>query len=196
MENEVEIWKSAAGLPVGFEVSNKGNARVNYGSHTELLRIGISGEYNIVRVNGQKEMLHKLVAKTFVPNPNNYNIVIHKDGNKQNNSADNLIWSTKSEAIRTRYRNKLSSEYVVKCEETGAIYLTLISAEIITGVPQAIIRKCIETQKSFLGLHFKKIDKSEIEQSKAFYTSYDDIWKLRDKFKSTEELRKFLNKTI
>lgn len=34
-----------------------------------------------------------LVAQTFVPNPDNKPFVIHKDGNKLNNSADNLAWS-------------------------------------------------------------------------------------------------------
>lgn len=35
---------------------------------------------------------HKLVAEYFIPNPNNYNIVHHIDGNKLNNNVCNLEW--------------------------------------------------------------------------------------------------------
>lgn len=44
-----------------------------------------------------KVSLHRLVAEAFIPNPNNKPTVDHKDGNRQNNSIDNLRWASYSE---------------------------------------------------------------------------------------------------
>lgn len=45
-------------------------------------------------------LVHRLVAEAFVPNPNNYNVVHHKDENKLNAAADNLEWVTMSENVK------------------------------------------------------------------------------------------------
>lgn len=50
---------------------------------------------------------HRLVAQSFIPNPNNYTIVNHKDGNKLNNSVDNLEWCSQSYNMKHAHKNKL-----------------------------------------------------------------------------------------
>lgn len=48
--------------------------------------------------NGIKTFrVHRLVAKAFIPNPNNYGVVGHKDNIKHNNCVDNLYWTTVQE---------------------------------------------------------------------------------------------------
>ena len=42
----------------------------------------------------KKWRVHRLVAKTFIPNPNNLPVVCHRDNNKTNNAAYNLEWDT------------------------------------------------------------------------------------------------------
>lgn len=47
--------------------------------------------------------IHRLVAETFIENPNNYPIVLHLDNNKQNNHYTNLKWGTVSENTQQAY---------------------------------------------------------------------------------------------
>ena len=64
--------------------------------HPNIIDIDQNG---YVKVNLEKEdgtinskYLHKLMAKAYVPNPNDCTIVHHKDGNKKNNAVSNLEW--------------------------------------------------------------------------------------------------------
>lgn len=87
-----EVWKSIVfegKLRQTYNVSNYG--RVKNGSRLLKLRIDNNGYYTI-----HSKAVHRLVASAFIPNPYNYSIVNHKDGNKLNNNIDNLEWTTLS----------------------------------------------------------------------------------------------------
>lgn len=98
----VEIWKDIKGYEGKYQVSNLGrfkNLLTNfvYKSRDEntynQIQMNINGEYTA-------KYLHRLVAKTFIPNPNNKKEVNHIDGNKSNNKVENLEWCTRKENVK------------------------------------------------------------------------------------------------
>lgn len=104
---DCEIWKPAVGYEKYLEVSNKGNARRKTYSfikrngrwyHVRACNLKLhstrSGYLLVNAKGGKEESIHRLVALTFIPNPNNYPEVNHIDEDKTNNCVENLEWCT------------------------------------------------------------------------------------------------------
>jgi hypothetical protein len=57
---------------------------------------------------GQKQRrVHILVAEAYIPNPNNYPVVMHKDNNKSNPIVSNLEWGTTSKNTKDAFKDGL-----------------------------------------------------------------------------------------
>ena len=106
----IEIWRSIKGYEGLYEVSDLGRVRMlgRYKKYRNGSLVRIDGKVlSQFRVrgylksklrdkDGKAKMFytHRLVANAFLPNPNNYPQVNHKDENKYNNNARNLEWCT------------------------------------------------------------------------------------------------------
>lgn len=62
-----------------------------------------------LRINGthRYEAIHRLVAITYILNPENKRTINHKDSNKLNNYIGNLEWATDKENIQHCYNNNM-----------------------------------------------------------------------------------------
>lgn len=86
----------------GYFATPNGNV---YNRHGDLMMGAIDHcGYRHVILNRKNKNIHRIIAETFIPNPNNLPCVNHKDGNKLNNSVDNLEWCTHSENTSHAYR--------------------------------------------------------------------------------------------
>lgn len=108
----MEIWKPIAGTKGFIEVSNKGRVRSLLRGEPRVLKPQVDNKgYHRIRVTVEREKMsykvHREIAKAFIPNPNNLPQVNHKDGNKSNNSVDNLEWITNRDNAHHAIENGL-----------------------------------------------------------------------------------------
>lgn len=143
-----EIWKDIPDYEGYYQVSNLGNFRslpriVKYKSNgtrrypgkSLLTETAKDGYQRIVLMKDGiriRYQAHRLVALTFISNPENKPFINHIDGNKSNNVISNLEWCTASENVRhadlTGLRNMSdhhpSNSKKIKCIETGEIFIS------------------------------------------------------------------------
>lgn len=84
----------------------------------------IKAMYITIFIHHVKMSAHRLVAMAYIPNPNNYPIINHKDLNPKNNNVDNLEWCTYSynthytylhgKNMRTKYALVYKNDILVK----------------------------------------------------------------------------------
>lgn len=104
-----EIWKDVIGYEEYFQISNIGNIFSKRSNRILKTTIHKNG-YHVIstRIGGRNGIaitlkVHRLVAITFIPNPENKPFVNHKDGVKINNVVENLEWVTNQENVIHAY---------------------------------------------------------------------------------------------
>lgn len=90
-----EEWKDVIDFEDLYEVSSLGNIKRKGKSSNLRLRYNKDG-YFLVNLSKNNvhytKQLHRVVAKAFINNSNNYPCVNHIDENKSNNCCSNLEW--------------------------------------------------------------------------------------------------------
>lgn len=106
-----ETWKEIPGFD-GYEISSHGRVRSSKRKRECILKPRITHDgyvwYNLhVNGKGYSKRAHRLAAEAFVPNPLEKGTVNHIDGNKLNNSIENLEWATREEQMQHAYEHGL-----------------------------------------------------------------------------------------
>ena len=109
-----EIWKDIPGYEGLYQVSNLGNVRsLNYRRHgyakSLIPKCNNNGRLWVeLAIDGERKpwLIHRLVGLAFLPNPNGYPQINHKDENPKNNKVENLEWCTQEYNIRYSVERK------------------------------------------------------------------------------------------
>lgn len=165
-----EIWKPIKGYNGRYEISNMGrvksfaqytNGRIIKGCHD-----GKGYVYVKLYYAPQKHKMfkvHRLVATYFIPNPNNYSQINHKDENKDNNCVNNLEWCDNeynshygTRAKRAGLSNRCcptTSKKICSVSSDNRIeyYDSIGEAERVTGVAHSNIIRVLKNQRFSAG---------------------------------------------
>lgn len=169
----MDTWSRIDECP-NYEVSKSGLIR--RGSHIKV-PTNHNGYYSVDLYSGGKRIkrrVNRLVANAFIPNPNNLPEVNHKDGNKLNNTVDNLEWVTKSENMKHAFKTGLAKPSYgmlgkknpnagrkgksFRIVETGEVFGTMKECEEKKGLDNRHINDCLRgRQKTHRGYHFEYV---------------------------------------
>ena len=160
---DIEIWKPIKGYEDRYMVSTKG--RIKSIERVVIGKDGISrrvnekikeptlspiGYYVVSLWKGNSsrlEYVHRLIATAFIKNPNNYPHINHKDGNKRNNSLENLEWCTHEQNLRhAREHGLFKSRNIAAVDpitfKVIKVYWNAAIAAKETGASRNVICRC------------------------------------------------------
>lgn len=171
----MEIWKEIKGYP-DYQVSNLGNVK-NVSKSKKLkgcldsYGYVISVFYNCFK---QKKCLkfHRLVALSFIPNPENKPQVNHINGIKTDNRVENLEWSTAKEnvihATKIGLNKGLKGEKSNFYKKTGSLnyksrkVIDLTTKKVYESIKEAAFDKNIKYNILCKNLNGQNINKTNL----------------------------------
>lgn len=157
-----EIWKDIQGYEGYYQVSTQG--RVRNSRRGKILGASKQGSGYIQTMLSKNAvrsypLVHRIVAQTFIPNPENKPQINHKNGDKTDNRVENLEWCTMSENLHHRHRvlgQPGGRCKAVTCITTGKTYPSAKAAAADLGLHRsAVSRVCEGRQKTTKKLKFK-----------------------------------------
>lgn len=132
------------------------------GYHTVVLKKDVPNQTAKRLRTSTQFKTHRLVAKTFLPNPNNLPVVDHIDRNKLNNSVLNLRWASYSENVKNSTPPKEKSNFIFyqKIDDNGNILETISVRDLKKrGYNPTTVSIAYNNNRKYQNFYWKRYDK-------------------------------------
>jgi len=141
--DSIEIWKDVVGYEGYYQVSSLGRVKslsrqfhvskfTPKGRMTKeiILKHKLNNDgyaISVLHKDGKRLQtgLHRIVASAFLENKDGKKEVNHKDGNKLNNSPDNLEWCDRGENVRHSFEKGLNKPHIGEKHGMAKLFIDL-----------------------------------------------------------------------
>jgi len=168
----MEIWKPIEGTNGRLEISSEGRVKSNLRDGRILKVTKDKKGYLRLRVTLDRikkcYKVHRLVACAFLDNPDNLPQVNHKDGNKQNNSVNNLEWVTNYDNARHAMKNGLWDNLIAASRRENDKRKTPVIAIDITSGNKIRFESIHAAEKALGTKHITDVIKGKRTMAKGF----------------------------
>lgn len=201
---QYKVYRNGKIISCAFDLEDN-TGRFRHFEEKEVVPSQTKGGYfeiNIGGRNGEKWLLHRLVATVWLNNENSFETVDHKNGNKGDNSAENLEWVSREENIR-REKENFKGFDLQKCYKNWKISSKVNPADRLkirdlwkNGVSQKEIANMFEIKQAQVSVICRDVN-STSENKELFEHCW--YWEqiietlniLRDKYLDTKDYKYF-----
>lgn len=177
----MEIWRDIPGFEGLYQVSNLGRVRsldrvVRRNTFCGQIQERRKGRIlkTISKPTGylfcslskdntpETRLIHRLVAEAFIPNPNNYPCINHRNEDKTDNRVENLEWCTQRYNVNygtSRERASTNNPLCKRIKVDGVFFHSISEAERFLNCPKyALFQVLSHNRNTYKGHKIERVD--------------------------------------